>query len=90
MTDAPAETGQASTVHVTVDPGDSATLDAVSAPSFRRYLRQAHAGPVAIDTVWQESVDDGCGTLSPVELRVMAVTGGERVGEETTFEFDPV
>jgi hypothetical protein len=55
-------------------------------PSYRRYLRYAHAGPVAVDDEFEEFVNCGCASPEDVVLRVEAVEGGSAIGRETTIE----
>jgi len=70
-------------------PGSERLVDAVSARSYRRYLGRARAGPVAVGEEWTEFVNCGCGTRADVVFRVVAVEGGERVGPDTAFAFEP-
>jgi hypothetical protein len=51
--------------------------------SYRRYLRWAHAGPVAVGAEWDEFVNCGCASPEDVVLRVERVEGGTAIGAET-------
>ncbi len=53
---------------------------------YRRYLRWAHAGPVAVGDEWEEFVNCGCASPEDVLLRVEAVDGGTAIGSDTTIE----
>jgi len=56
-------------------------------PWYVGYLRNVLAEPVAGD-VFEEFVDIGCcGTSREVPLKVEAVVGGDRVGENTDIEY---
>jgi len=57
--------------------------------SYRRYLRWAHAGPVAVGEEWDEFVNCGCASPEDVVLRVEAVEGGTAMGAETHIEVVP-
>jgi hypothetical protein len=57
--------------------------------THRRYLRWAHAGPVAAGDEWEEFVNCGCASPENVILRVEDVQGGTAVGSETTLEVVP-
>ncbi|WP_226013409.1 hypothetical protein [Halomicrobium salinisoli] len=54
--------------------------------TYRRYLRWAHAGPVAVGDEWEEFVNCGCASPEDVILRVEAVEGGTAIGSETTID----
>lgn len=56
---------------------------------FRRYLRTAHAGPVAVGDEFEEFVSRGCGRPRDVVLRVEAVEGGTALGGPTALSFVP-
>lgn len=58
----------------------------MDAPSYRRYLRWAHAGPVAVGDEWEEFVNCGCSSPEDVVLRVEEVDGGANIGADTTIE----
>jgi hypothetical protein len=58
-------------------------------PTYRRYLRWAHAGPVAVGEEWEEFVNCGCAAPEDVVLRVEAVDGGTAIGSETTIDVVP-
>jgi hypothetical protein len=61
--------------------------DRVEHDSFRAYLGKAHDTATPGDT-WAEFVGVGCcGSALDVPLRVERMDGGQRVGENTTFEF---
>ncbi len=61
--------------------------DTVDGSPFRSYLTKAHDTASAGD-VWEEFVGVGCcGDTLDVPLRVESVEGGERLTEDTTFEF---
>jgi hypothetical protein len=54
---------------------------------FRAYLRRKLDRP-AVGDEWEEFVDVGCcGSAHYVGLRIEAVEGGSRVGEETLIEY---
>ncbi|MFC5367837.1 hypothetical protein [Salinirubrum litoreum] len=54
---------------------------------FRAYLRRKLDRP-AVGDEWEEFVDVGCcGSAHHVQLRIEAVEGGDRVGEETLIEY---
>ncbi len=78
---------EAATVVVSYGPAAERIGEALEEPSYRRYLRRAHEGPVAPGEEWTEFVSGGCGSRTEVSLRVGAVEDGSRVGEETEFEF---
>lgn len=69
------------------DPDDDATVAALETDRYRKYLRRAHAGPVAVGDEWTEFVSRGCGSTRDVRLRVEAIEGGGEVGEGTAFAF---
>jgi len=56
---------------------------------FGTYLRRVHGGPVTEGDEWAEFVNCGCGTTTDVVLRVEAVEGGERLGEQTAIDLVP-
>jgi len=61
--------------------------DIVADTPFRAYLRKAHDSAAAGDQ-WEEFVGVGCcGSALDVPLRVESVEGGERLAEDTEFEF---
>jgi len=51
--------------------------------TYRRYLRRAHEGPVAVGDEWEEAVNCGCARPEDVLLRVERVDGGAAIGEGT-------
>lgn len=54
---------------------------------FRAYLRKAHDSVAAGDR-WEEFVGVGCcGSALDVPLRIESVEGGDRLDEDTEFEF---
>lgn len=57
--------------------------------TYRRYLRWAHAGAVAVGDEWEEFVNCGCASPEDVVLRVEAIEGGTAIGSETTIEVVP-
>jgi len=57
--------------------------------TYRRYLRWAHAGPVAVGDEWEEFVNCGCASPEDTILRVEDVQGGTAIGSETTLEVVP-
>lgn len=59
------------------------------ADSYRRYLRWAHAGPVAVGEEWDEFVNCGCASPEDVVLRVEEVEGGTAIGSETAIDVVP-
>jgi hypothetical protein len=66
---------------------DSAWLqESMTEDTYRRYLRRAHAGPVAVGDEWEEFVNCGCASPEEVLLRVERVEGGDAIGSETTIE----
>lgn len=70
-------------------PPDERTAEALDTERYRAYLRRAHSGPVAVGDEWDEFVSRGCGSTRDATLRVEDVEGGETVGEETAFAFEP-
>ena len=80
-----------SAIRVTLSavPDDDRTRAAIDTGRYRQYLRRAHAGPVAVGDEWAEFVSRGCGSTRDVTLRVVSVTGGERIDEGTAFAFEP-
>lgn len=54
--------------------------------TYRRYLRWAHAGPVAVGEEWAEFVNCGCASPEDVVLRVETVECGTAMGAETAIE----
>lgn len=57
--------------------------------TYRRYLRWAHAGPVAVGDEWDEFVNCGCASPADVVLRVEAIEAGTAIGSETTIDVVP-
>lgn len=55
-------------------------------PTYLRYLRWAHAGPVAVGDEWEEFVNCGCASPQDVVLRVERVEGGTAIGADTTID----
>jgi hypothetical protein len=64
-------------------------VERMDAPSYRRYLHRAHAGPVAVGDEWDEFVNCGCASPEDVLLRVEEVVDGDAIGPETTIEVAP-
>jgi hypothetical protein len=60
--------------------------EGMSDPTYLRYLRYAHAGPVAVGDEWTEFVNCGCASPEDVVLRVEAVDGGTAIGADTTID----
>lgn len=60
--------------------------EGLEAPSYRRYLRHAHAGPIEEGTEWQEFINCGCASPMDVVLRVESVFDGTAIGDSTAFE----
>jgi len=59
----------------------------VEQQSFRAFLRRTREAATAGD-VWEEFVGVGCcGDTLDVPLRVESVDGGDRIGDDTAFEF---
>ncbi|WP_232700752.1 hypothetical protein [Halobacterium wangiae] len=89
MTDRQApDSGDADAVRVAVDPDTEHVRDAVTDPTFSRYLQRVHEGSVVVGDTWTEFVNDGCGSQTSVSFRVVAVEGGTRVGPGTDLELD--
>lgn len=66
---------------------DSAWLqENMTEPTYLRYLRWAHAGPVAVGDEWDEFVNCGCASPEDVTLRVERVEGGTAIGADTTID----
>ncbi|MFB6136980.1 MAG: hypothetical protein ABEJ42_01385 [Halobacteriaceae archaeon] len=66
---------------------DSAWLaERLAEPTYRRYLRWAHAGPVSVGEEFPEFVNCGCASPEDVVLRVEAVEGGSAIGDRTAIE----
>lgn len=82
-------TGVAAAVVVSYSPSTDRVRRELTKPSYRGYLRKARKGAVATDDEWAEFVNCGCGTSRDVTLRVEDVDGGDRIGEDTDFEFVP-
>jgi hypothetical protein len=61
--------------------------DAIDTPSYRRYVRVAHEGPVDVGAEFEEFVSCGCASPQDVILRVEALESGDAIGEATTVEF---
>lgn len=78
----------ATEVSLAIEDHDDRVASELRTARFRRYLRTARQGPVAVGDEWSEVVNDGCGATTPVILRVRAVDGGTHVGEGTTFDID--
>lgn len=57
--------------------------------SYRRYLRTSKAGTATVGDEWEEFVSGGCGSTTDLVLRIEAVKGGDRIGEETDIAFEP-
>lgn len=55
-------------------------------PAYVRYLRWAHAGPIAVGEEYEEFVNCGCESPQDVVLRVERVEGGSALGSETTLD----
>jgi hypothetical protein len=69
---------------------DSAWLaENMTEPTYLRYLRWAHAGPVEVDDEWEEFVNCGCANPEDVVLRVESVDGGTGIGSDTTIDVVP-
>jgi hypothetical protein len=59
----------------------------VATSHFRAYLRRVH-DRAAVGDRWREFVDVGCcGSTLDVVLRIEAVEGGARIGDDTRFEY---
>jgi hypothetical protein len=83
MTGAPATTVELSYPADLSDWGRSIVEDR----PFRAYLRKAHETASAGE-IWPEFVGVGCcGDTLDVPLRIERVEGGDRITEETTFEY---
>ena len=57
--------------------------------SYRGYLRTTKAGTITVGDKRAEFVSGGCGSMTDVVLRVEAIEGGHRMGEETVLVFEP-
>ncbi|MFC7203182.1 hypothetical protein ACFQJC_06625 [Haloferax namakaokahaiae] len=79
----------AETVVLSYTPTDDRTSSALSADSYRAYLRRTRDGPIAVGDEFEEFVNCGCGTTRDVTLRVEAVVGTPVVTRETQFVFEP-
>jgi len=64
-------------------------LEGLREDAYVRYIRVAHAGPVAAGEEWTEFVNCGCASPMDVILRVETVEGGDAIGDETAIEFVP-
>ena len=83
-------TEAATSVTLAFSPTDDEDIaDGIEADAFRGYLRKAHDGPVALGDEWDEFVNCGCGSTKDVTLKVVSITGGDEIGEETTLEYEP-
>ena len=63
--------------------------EGMNEPSYLRYLRYAHAGPVAVGDEFDEFVNCGCASPMDVVLRVERVEGGTAIGADTDLEVVP-
>ena len=68
--------------------GDRAVAEKLRRESYVQYLRRSKAGPVAVGDEWTEVVPDGCGETTRITLRVRAIDGPGRIGQETALEFE--
>jgi len=60
----------------------------VEKPSFRAWLRKS-LDTVGVGDAWEEFVGVGCcGNTLDVPLRIEAVEGGRRVGEDTAVDYE--
>jgi hypothetical protein len=87
----PGESGPdvATEVVVSVPSVDDRTVQSIASPSYESYLRRARAGRVVVGEEWEEFVNCGCGTTHDLRLRVEALAGGDAIGEDTQFVFEP-
>jgi hypothetical protein len=84
--DADGETAASVTISYPVDLSDW-SRDQLDGDIFRAYLRRKLDRPRVGDE-WEEFVDVGCcGSANHVQLRIEAVAGGSRVGDETRIEY---
>jgi|GEM_PF-573249 len=89
-TDAGSDTGTvAERVVVRYEPATDTVRRELNTTRYASYLRTARAGAVAAGDEWAEFVNCGCGTTEDVTLSVVGVSGGDRIGEATDFEFVP-
>lgn len=63
--------------------------EGMNEPSYLRYLRYAHAGPVSVGEEFDEFVNCGCASPTDVVLRVERVDGGTAIGADTDLEVVP-
>lgn len=82
-------TDEATEIVVSFAPTDDRTAEALDAASYRSYLRRTRRGDVSVGDEWAEFVNCGCGSTRDVVLRVESVDGGESIGTETAFVFEP-
>ncbi|MFC6614075.1 hypothetical protein ACFQAS_03725 [Halopenitus salinus] len=68
---------------------DEWLAEGIREPIFRRYLRRAHAGAIAVGDEWEEFVSCGCASPEDVVLRVESVESGTEMGPETTIDVVP-
>jgi hypothetical protein len=68
--------------------GDEAVAEKLRTAAFVQYLCRSKAAPVAVGDKWSEVASDGCGRTKPVILIVRAVERGQRIGQETTIEYE--
>jgi hypothetical protein len=62
--------------------------DQVATPHFRNYLGKVH-DTAAVGDAWAEFVGVGCcGDALDVTLQVEQVDGGDRIADDTAFEYE--
>lgn len=83
------EDDHAARVILSFAPTDESTAEALRKDPYRTYLRRTRSGPVAVGDEWEEFVSRGCGTTRDVVLRVESTIGGDSIGPETAFAFEP-
>lgn len=83
------EDEHAARVVLSFAPADESTAEALRADSYRAYLRRTRSGPVDAGEEWEEFVSRGCGTTRDVVLRVESTDGGDAIGPDTEFAFEP-
>lgn len=82
-------TNVATEVHLSFVPTDDRIGEALDKRHYRSYLRRSRQGPVDVGDEWDEFVSRGCGSTRDVTLRVESIEGGDEIGEETEFVFEP-
>ena len=78
---------EADRIQVRYAPESDDVGEALRTESFEQFLRRSRKGRVAVGDEWAEVINDGCGRIKDVTLRVKTIEGGTAVGSGTSFEF---